>query len=459
MPRSAISSIPMRHLSAALAFLLLLTGGVTAQTTVTLDREQMHVVARQALLSGDPVLAREIAAALLEADPEDRVALLILAAAEPRLGRPGQGRMAGARAFRLAQTDVQRYEAARLTALAARQGDRHLLSMLWLRRAAIVAPSGRDLAQTRADFGRVRSESPVSLRLRLGLSPSSNVNNGADDPFNEIDGLPFVGVLSEDAVAQPGVTASADLSLGYRLQASPDSVTRATARLYQTAVWLTDPDTDLSGRDFAQTYLEFGLTHGRQMPRGVMDARLSIARDWSGGEPESDRLSATLGYGWQAGSDTRLRVVVGAEQAWPVSGGSDRFEWSTGLSTRSKLENGGVLSWGLAYSKTHSDNGNARQTETTLSLGYSLPEKLGPARLELLGRVTYEDFPDYAVIFAVPGGRQDTSLTGAVSATFVDYSFAGFAPTATLGLTSTTSNVSRFETEALSLRLGFVSNF
>lgn len=449
----------MRFLSAALACLLILSGSVTAQTTVTLDREQMHFVARQALLSGDPALARQIAAALLDANPKDRLALLILAAAEPRLGRPGQGRMAGGRAWRLAETDVQRYEAARLTALAARQGDRHLLSMVWLRRAAMVAPSTRDLAQTRADFRRVRSESPISLRLRLGVSPSSNVNNGAADPFNEIDGLPFVGVLSEDAIAQPGVIASADLSLGYRLHASPKSVTRATARLYQTAVWLTDPDTDLRGRDFAQSYLEVGVTHGRQLSQGIVDARLSVARDWYAGRPESDRLNAALGYGWQAGTATQLRVFVGAEQAWPVSGGSDRLEWSSGLSARSELENGGTLSWGLSHSKTQSDNGNARQTSTTLSLGYALPEQVGPARLELLGSVTYEDFPDYAVIFAVPGGRQDTSLTAAVSATFVDYSYAGFAPTATLGITTTTSNVSRFETDAVSFRFGFVSNF
>ena len=68
----------------ALAFCFGLAASGQAQTTVALSLDEARAAAQQAALSGNFELARELAAALLQADPNDRAALIVLAAVEPR---------------------------------------------------------------------------------------------------------------------------------------------------------------------------------------------------------------------------------------------------------------------------------------------------------------------------------------------------------------------------------------
>ncbi|WP_143529932.1 hypothetical protein [Salibaculum halophilum] len=425
-----------------------------------MDRLQTQALARDAILTGDPGLARQLALALLEADDSDRVAQLILAAAEPQLGRPRAGRKAGTHAWRLSRSDPQKYEAARLTALAARQADQDLLAMYWLRRALTVSPTPTDHARTRNDVRRVRAESRTRLRLGFGLMPSSNVNGGAEDRLNIVEGVPVVGILSEDAVAQPGLIASADLRLSYRMDATSTALTRVDARLFQTAVWLDEPDTDLRGRDFAQTYLEFGLTHARRVSGGMLDASVRVGRQWQAMSQEGDLVGAELGFGWPGpGGKSDFRIKADLEQYWPATGADERLDWTLGLTGRTERAGGGDVSWGLSAGGTASASRNIRRSTLSLRVGYEVPDRIGPADLALHGRLAYRDYPDYTLLFAVPGGRQDVSMTGTISATFTDFSYAGFAPTASLSVTQTDSNVSRFDTEATSLRIGFRSAF
>lgn len=99
-----------------------LSGGAIAET-VEFSLDQGRVVARQALMSGNAQLARALAAGLLQADPNDPYALLIMTASETQLGRPAEGRKAGRAAWIAARglPDGLRYDIARYTALAALQ--------------------------------------------------------------------------------------------------------------------------------------------------------------------------------------------------------------------------------------------------------------------------------------------------------------------------------------------------
>ena len=119
------------------ALLGLLTGCLLAfpaeaQQRVDLNLEEARVVASRTLLAGDAQLAIQIAEAILQAMPEDRSALLVVAAAAPRLGNPARGREAGAKAWRLADTQTIAFQPVewsfdpRITALDSQNGQQRM---------------------------------------------------------------------------------------------------------------------------------------------------------------------------------------------------------------------------------------------------------------------------------------------------------------------------------------------
>ena len=132
----------------------------SAQSTVDIPIDQATNIAAQAVIAGDTALALQIAEAVLQAQPDNRDALVVLAAAAPRVGRATDGRRAGARAWWLSETDLQRYEAARLTALAAANEERFSLASLWLRLALIDAPNEAERTRTINDARPVTARNP-----------------------------------------------------------------------------------------------------------------------------------------------------------------------------------------------------------------------------------------------------------------------------------------------------------
>ena len=71
----------------------------------------------------------------------------------------------------------------------------------WLRQAGDASPTTAERRETVAALNAVRDRSPWEARLRFSVSPSDNVNGGADSAFNIIDGRPEVGMLNGDAQA------------------------------------------------------------------------------------------------------------------------------------------------------------------------------------------------------------------------------------------------------------------
>ncbi len=172
-------------------------------------------------MSDDPALALQIAEAILTQIPDDRTALIVVAAAAPQVGDPDRGRTAGARAFAVSQTDAQKYEAARLTALAAANDQRYTLATFWLRRALTVAPNDQERNRTLRDARGVTRLNPWSTQLSFSLAPSSNLNGGAEDEASTAPGNP-TGTLSADAQAIAGWRAV----LAFQHQLSPAPIAR-----------------------------------------------------------------------------------------------------------------------------------------------------------------------------------------------------------------------------------------
>ena len=448
----------------ALAFCFGLAASGQAQTTVALSLDEARAAAQQAALSGNFELARELAAALLQADPNDRAALIVLAAVEPRLGRPDQGRMAGARAWRLATTDGQKYEAARLAALAAANEDRLTLSQIWLRRAATVAPSPAALAQTQQDYAGLRSLNPWRTDIQLSFSPSSNVNGGSNDIYNVIDGLPFVGVLSGDARALSGVTATADVRLSYRLAETSQARTEIAGRFYSRQVFLSDaaralaPDSE--NGDFATTFFEVGVGHKRARGDAIVMADFDIGANWSGGDLSTPFARLSFAGNVPIAAQWTGSAGIALEQRWQGNSGQIGDVVQTlnaGLAYQ--LDGGAQIAGTVELRDTQSDSGNLRNTATSLQLTYVPGEQIGPAEIVFTLGASVTDYPDYAIILPVPGGRQDVTQFASAEFAFVDFDYAGFAPVVTLGAQRSDSNVSRFDRSAFSIRFGFRSTF
>lgn len=425
--------------------------------------EEARALAQSAALQGRPALARDVAAALLRENKQDRTALIVLAAVEPQLGRPAQGRMAGTRAWRLSDTRAERYEAARLTAFAATREDRQTLAQFWLRRAAANAPTDAALAQTGSDFGRVRRLNPWNVQLSLDAAPSSNVNGGSSSTVNVIDGIPYVGTLSGDAQALSGWTYSGDAQVSYRLAASAEARTGLRFRLYGRGVALSDEAREIApssqNADFAAIYGAVSLDHDRRLDNGSWGIEGTLGGNWYGGELAYGFARVELDRQWREAGEPSWRLSGSYEHRWDDGGDTDsQILKLTGSGSQSVPL--GALTYGFTLESVDAPSPNDRAVALRLSTGLTYENLIGPAQLSVSGGIEARHYPDYTfLIVPVPGGREDLRVWSSLSATFVDWSYAGFAPVLTLSGSATDSNVSRFERSELSLGISFRSTF
>jgi hypothetical protein len=472
-----------RSILSATALVLALAGSSTAQSRSEVSLDDGLAIAREALLDGEPGLARAFALALLEADAKDRAALTIMSAAQTALGNPREGFLAGRRAFRASTTRAQRYEAARLTALAAANQDRLTLARYWLRRAAANAPGAADLDQTRTDFRALRRMDPWSMRAQLSISPSDNVNGGSEVSYNLIDGLPFVGILSGDARALPGVSASANLEFGRRLSQSSDHATRLLGRVNVRRVWLNDeareildeaeeiggrPEEGIDASDFGSTYATATLDHQLTFGPGHVGISMSLGGTWTGGEFDYPFARGALSYHQSVGGSAGVVFKLHYEQQFNPADQS-ATDGILALSTRFRHQTRSIGTWSLkaGIKDQRSNNLNARNTTYTVQASYRPAQAFGPVVLTFNLGSEVADYYDYAGLGLSSGGapilvsvgRADRKRFASIEATFDDWSYAGFAPVMTLSGYDTESNVTRYQRNSMSLNLGVRSTF
>ena len=472
-----------RRLSGALILSLLLAAPALAQTSppaqptgaeISLSLEQARGVAAAALQQGDSGLALQIGQGLLQADATDPLAHFIIAQALRQQGRTREARQAAALAYRHAKTDIQKFEAAQLAARLSVDAEEFTRAQLWLRRSLLHAPDPAMRPRIEQDYRQVRAMDPLELRLRLSIAPSSNVNNGSDSPYALIDGVPVIGLLDGLSQALSGVTATADLSLGYRLRATKGSQTQALLRAYGSRVWLDDsarelansfPGAAVSNDDFSFALLEAGLRHvqrtGAGAGAGFVAAEIAGGRNWYGGDPYQRYLRLGLTHGIRLSESTTLSLGAEAERRGFEDDINQPIE-TLGLqaSLGYSISNGDRVSLSLAWRDSDSEARNAVSTRRTAYLRYEMARPVGPARLSFTLGAADTLYPNYAVGFiAVPGGRQDDTVFGSVDILFQDLDYAGFAPTLTLRAQKTRSNFSRFDASELAVSFGIRSLF
>lgn len=456
-------------LSVCLAVALPPAGRAQQSDGVALTLDQVRGLASDALNSGDPGLAIQLAKGLLKADPKDPLAYYIIASGYAQLNDPTLSRRAAALAYRYSPPGPDRYQAAQLAARAAFEGKRYSLSQLWLRRTAIHAPTEQDELLVARDYKLLRRVNPWSLRIRTDLRPSNNVNNGSDTSLNIIDGVPDGGTIDGAGLALSGLIGSLDLAPTYRLRINETSATYLGARLYIERVALSSDAKSLApsatGSDFASTYGELSLSHafavGPKEKGGSAEVSLALGDSWYGGERSYQFARLQGERNWTIFGDSRIALRADAEQRYRARYSSnDARILGLGAEFGKALNNGDVLSVALALRDTNAQSVNGTYTSASMRTNYTLGRAVGPARLSMGLVLGYTQYDSYiASVFIPPTQRTDKSVYGDVTFIFDKYDYAGFVPTLRLRTGRKKSNFSRFSSRELSLSVGVGSKF
>ncbi|MCA0940169.1 hypothetical protein LCM08_12165 [Salipiger pacificus] len=433
---------------------------------MTLSAAQMRIAALRAVQTGHYALAAELGGLLLRADPSDPYGHFVIAQAELRRGNAAEARKAARQTLRYAKTDVQRHEAARVMAAAYALDESYFLSQLWMRRAMMDVPSEALGRRAGREYKALRNLSRLSLSLELSAAPSSNVNGGASEEISTVDGLPLVGILSPSAQALSGLSARGALSLSYAVQRGPKSETTlrgyGTLRRVRLSEEARDKAPSVENSDFGASSLEVGLQHRRQLgEKGpVASGSATLGRAWQGGEHSYDYRRAAVSLVQPLGAVTALTGGLSwqhQQDATSAYNDVDTFGYQLGVIR--DLGTPGTVSAMLIGGAAESENGQITRDTRGLRLGYEPGAPVGPVRLSFALSAFEHRYPDYRVLFPVPGGREDEVWRAEMQVAFEKLDYAGFVPVLDLSAERSESNVSRFETETFALSLGFKSRF
>lgn len=436
---------------------------------------QLSAAAVQALAARQSAEAAALAGELLRRDPENALGHMIFARLALAEGNTEVARKAARRGFLLAQSPRQHYEAARIAGQAALSEKRFGAATFWARETIQYAPDDRARAVGVRDFRRLTALNPLAFNLKLGLRPSNNVNGGADERWNVIDGFSAVGRLSDDAMALDGVIGTADASASLRIARDARSQTRIGVSGYARAVDFygrpiavpissgagpaPDP-VEIRNADYSAASLSASLEHSRRFgPRLSGSAQLQAGRSWQGGAPTYDFLGLELQGNHVLRPGLQLSFGLGQEQRdWVDRARTDqRRDLSFGL--RGAVAQG---TWGLGLSASALDSpsSQARYWSASGRASFQPKAQLGPVALNLAAGLSTTVYPDYMVGFIHPeGGRQDDTVFAELGVTVPKLGVAAFAPEVKLQAVKVDSNISRFSRTELSVAVGWRSTF
>ncbi|MCC7319428.1 MAG: hypothetical protein IT542_00460 [Rubellimicrobium sp.] len=469
----------MKHTLLAVVLLALACAGagggpVAAQAELTPDEMRAATVA--AFDSGDFARAEAYARALLLRDPQDRVALGVIAQLALGAGDHEATRAAALAIWRSGAGRDDRYQAARLIAWSDLQAGHLTRARLWLRRALLVAPDATAAAATAADYRALRDEDPLSFRFDLGVNPSDNATGGTDVDLIRVNGVPLMFgplPLSPDPVdrAWSGVALSPSFTLSYRLHESPAA--RSRVWLAGQGRWVVlSPEAraalegvqyqgvPIADRHFSYWQATAGIEHEMARADGALTLGADLGRVWQRGEPSEDIAGLSLDRRWQIGEDGIFALGARIEYHLAASGGDSDSQRAT-LSAQHMITTAG--GWGLrsdlALTHAASATANAVFDRVSLALAATPPAFLPGIDLSARLSATVTLYPDYRFFEPVPGGREDRRLALGVDVGLPRMSWAGFSPAIEIEAHRTTSNVNQYETGGVTVNLALRSNF
>ncbi|KPP84984.1 MAG: Protein of unknown function (DUF560) [Rhodobacteraceae bacterium HLUCCA08] len=433
---------------------LALAGAARAQDRLDIAPDTLRGAAVTVLNAGNPVRARTMAEALLHRDAEDRTALSV--AMQAALGMEDNAAAAefGRRLWNRADAPEDRFQVARLTALALARDDRFTAAQLWLRRAAQSAPDEAARAEIATNYRTVRQANPVHWDFGLSLAPSSNVNGGSS-----ADTILLFGVieleLSEDAKALSGWDYMADAKVTWRLSRADRSLTLLGFGLAVDGYWLSDDSRarapDFDAEDWRLIDADLTLDH-RWVPTGTarlagIQAELSATtlggdgyansltlahwRDFRLGENDSLHLQAALGRTEYVQSDTLAdRAAINLQ--WT-------HDWHAGVTALS-----------LGHGEIWSDRDDFSYVSNVIAIDHDFGALTEAVSVSVNLSQEHRDYDT---------GRTDRTIALGSMLSFDTAEVYGFIPQLSVTARQTESSFDRYDSTTLSTRFSFTSAF
>jgi hypothetical protein len=431
-----------------------------AQTDISLDEAQL--LAFGLVDRGQPAAALELIAILQSEDRNQTASLFIARSrAERALGQFDAAIASGRAAFRVAETDGEKFLAARVIAQALSSAERRTSAQYWLRRAAQFAPDDRTYAIARQEFGYVRSRNALSYSLNLSAQPTDNINNAPRDNTYEVLGLIFT---DPTAVPISGTNFQASGVLTYRLPATDRQTSQISLSYSGRRVALgsdaatIDPDLDASALSTDRITAGWSTRILQSDTGGILDGDVNLYSDWSGGTHVQNGARAGLGYTWQivdSGQSVRLGATYDA--ATRLDNATRSFQsWGAQSTWTGRFEGIGSLQVTGAYTDVDSQSFAVARSIWALSANYALPEPVFGANLSLAllhSKTTYDE-PLY-----ISDPRKDDTTLISLRAAIGSIEVMGFSPVLELNHERVRSNVTIFDTEASNLSLSVQSQF
>ena len=425
-----------------------------------LSLDQMRAFGQEALTKGFADQALGIAGSMLARDAQDSTALVLKAQALRALQRLPESEAAARAAWASARDDNQRYLAATAVAQALSLQNHRTAAQFWLRQAVQNAPNAATRQQAQQDFNYVRSQNLLSLQFDASIRPSSNVNNGARDPFFHLG--PFTLEIPGEQRALSGVVGSFGLSGEYKLAETQGQTTKLTFSGSDQMVYLSQAARDIApdarNGHYAYQAVEIGVSRKMQ-PTGAISMTVSatIGHDWYGGTALSNHQSLEFQVDHTLASD-----ILGFADATLQR--QNRLDNKVASSTAADLSigvakqaaRGDVIRLTLNFDRTnsaavgvdHSGLGaNLDWQHAKPVLGMGLAGSVGISRT------------DYRTSSFASDGRHDVQVTASLSATLNKIGYLGFSPVVGITFARNASNIAFNDTQTFGLSLSVKSRF
>jgi len=452
---------PLPLIAAALLAVCFGLSGTTAKTEEKrLSIPEARVFASELLNNRRPRAARAVARGILQSNENDYVALLILSRAELSLGNAEESEKIAKQAFRVAETDNDRFTSSYTVSQALISGEKFTQAQFWSRRSAEAAPKESMRQAAVKKFQQARNANPWNVQIGLRFAPSSNVNNGPTSNQLEIGGLVFIDPA---AVPLSGYEVGTDIEVTRRFDLTNTLRFSAGVHLDERQFILSDkskrkvPTASSNDYDFRAIELKLRLDHIQNGGRARMTYDLIQGRNWSGNDQLSDYTRFELGRDMSVTPQTILGFKLGLEheERKDVSARSADIIDLTGR-LHFKLKKKGMMGVQFTLSDTASRSALIEHQAAQI-FGYYSPGDIGNGVVPTFSLAYLARDFDQPLLTTLK--RRDRRKTLGVSVLLSELDYFGFAPTVGFNATQTSSNISLFDSEEFGLSLGLKSVF
>ncbi|ALI56483.1 hypothetical protein SAMN05444421_10474 [Celeribacter marinus] len=454
-------------LSACLAGFMILASPTCAQTVapvLQLSQNEVLALVETQLISGRADLALKLVDGLLATRPDVYPAHLIRIDALRRLGRTDAALRAARAAWRAAPNASERTRVARLASVEAYKDGKTFQSKLWLRRASNTADTPAQKRGIARNFNEIRRYDPWTTNFSFSISPSSNVNNGAQGDVYSVDGSPWIGTVDAQSQALSGYRISASAAARHRWEKARGlslytgvSISNTLVKLSSTAK--TDaPDAVETDYDFGRISLEFGGTKAIGK-RHAVAWDIAAGRVFSGRAPYSDTLSATITDIRALTNGSVIRNSLEARGTFAVSpdrADAHSLRYSVGLTPAKTAR--GSFNHAAYVERVFSDASTLARDSYGVSTKFTAANPVFGTQAYFAIGAEFSRYETYPFV-NTPVTRSDKTLFGVASFTFTDQAIYGFAPELKINFGQTWSNMSRFDTRTTAIGLGIKSAF